>query len=1761
MRSGLICRFGVIARRMACVLAAVLLLCASSAHAQVIEEGGFPVKGGGVSSESFSLSCPPRLAAQAGGSVLFSCSVTAAPEEGVRYEWESLSGDGLQFLSDAQALTPLFTAPLSGEGVEYVYRLTAMSVGVYETATVTVSVEGVPEETVSVPVVQEECDSLVDFEGGREGCVPWDKAPPQDPFGGIPEDEGIVPWPSFPEGPGAEEKEFPGSSSGGSFPQTPPRLDCPVAVFLEELETGQLECHAWDAAGEEYLEYSWEPVGSTTRDYLDNPRLIPEDSPTPSVVAPETPAYETLESFHAGETTFRYRYRLTATSRATGLSSSSEVEVYVSSSRPSVYCPLEVVVEEGETIALDCEGVDPLSARMDYDEETASIWWEWEGLWGTSMAPLAATDLPSPLFTAPAGSAGKQYHYIASMTSSASGVPRTARRKATVTVTGAEEGQAATDASGLAYKGSVPVITCEDAEIYEAAEDFTLDCSVTDEPPGATYSWTGTDIANRLSSTTILTPTFYVPGDIDQRYTPNKSYLYKVTMTADGIDDVTDLVGVTVLEKPDIWCQLFRPSWWLVNEGSQDFALEHCSSSPGWDLTYFGTNTLFFDPVNPLSYEWTPRGSTSDTNLLSATNIESPTFFVPDDVSGDTTFHYLLTVSAENADPYRRDFEVTVRDTEPPSITCVDTEIYEATADFVLDCTVTKEPSDAVYSWAARGSTSDTNNLSSTTILAPTFYVPHDINELYPRPRNKRYAYTVTLSASGIADVTEDVKVTVLEKPNVWCNLWTPLDDLQVDEESSIVLNFCSRLWTLKFFRPHSGSKFRFEWTAQGSTLDTQLLSATNIESPTFFAPEDVTGDTTYHYQMKVSYHDADPWWVYANVTVRDTDPPPPSITCVDTEVHEGASDITLDCTAKNKPSGATYSWVSRRDAADANLLSSTTVLQPVFAVPDDIDEPSGTNRVYEYAVTLSASGIADVTEDVTVTVLNKATLSVVCSVPGSAYEGSEDITFDCEASGAPAGSTYEYEWTPRGDTPDTALLSAVDIASPTFYVPNEVAATTTYEYLLTVSAANAEAASAEVSVTVLNEGALAVVCADPGSVYEGSADITFDCEASGAPAGSTYEYEWTPRGDTPDTALLSAVDIASPTFYVPNEVAATTTYEYLLTVSAANAEAASAEVSVTVLNEGALAVVCADPGSVYEGSADITFDCEASGAPAGSTYEYEWTPRGDTPDTALLSAVDIASPTFYVPNEVAATTTYEYLLTVSAANAEAASAEVSVTVLNEGALAVVCADPGSVYEGSADITFDCEASGAPAGSIYEYEWTPRDDTPDTALLSAVDIASPTFYVPNEVAATTTYEYLLTVSAANAEAASAEVSVTVLNEGALAVVCADPGSVYEGSADITFDCEASGAPAGSIYEYEWTPRDDTPDTALLSVADIASPVFYVPDAVDATTTYEYLLTVSAANAEAASAEVSVTVLNEGALAVVCADPGSVYEGSADITFDCEASGAPAGSIYEYEWTPRDDTPDTALLSAADIASPVFYVPDAVDATTTYEYLLTVSAADAESSSARVTVTVLNKGALAVVCADPGSVYEGSADITFDCEASGAPAGSIYEYVWTPLGDTQDTSLLSAADIASPVFSVPEEVNATTTYEYLLTASAENAEDATAEVTVTVLNREPLAARCADPGSVYEGSADFDLDCSASDAPGDSPQYTYVWTPRGDTQDTALLSAVDVASPTFHVPKEVEEDETYEYLPDRLCGERRRRYGRGDGDSARPDKDA
>ena len=1817
-----------------------------------------------------------------------------------------------------------------------------------------------PEKPATTPVLHEECDP-VRVSGAFAGECAGDMGDTGGNGGADGAGNGVV-----------------GSSASGMSLDpalhTPPRLDCPSAVFLDELETGAIDCHVYDASGEEHLDYFWEPVGGATRDYLENPRLLPEDAPNPVVVAPSFPQYDTLESFLSEEGAQRHRYRLTATSRATGLSSHAEVEVFVRSSQPSVYCPLELEVEEGDTVVLACEGADPLSFRMDASDAAGAspALWAWEGLWGSSTAPLAATDTPQPLFTAPAGSAGNTYHYVASLMTSSSGVPRTARRRVSVTVKAGEEASLGADISRSASNAS-PVITCDfggGSNVYDITVDhhekFEITACTVDDPAAvpadATYSWEAispSDGLKRLvAGTDGLTPTFAVAstdlpirglagnlfeyevklsqgtitlasarmvvkayrfaipdelqckwdytawtgedpfkldctsrsrsGDPNVRWTmsytassyarvshpefgvpparfegeklglmfnvPNnlpggkiiEHYPYVVCIYYDDgsgyyyVDSGT--ITVTVRQTPNIELECDPTDYTLIKgEGDQQLActVEHghipagdmeykwidadggngndrlsdaaaltptfmmpspvktksykykltasapkfpqaepqtadvlvtviegekpkvTIDCPGDPYTYtggdfqkqlgdcrFSTNNFPSGPKD-YSYVWTNMTS-SGKSLLNGVctttgdtpQCQRPVFNVPN-VSSDETYTYQVTYTATHADvsaSASKTITVTVLNKPQIVVNCTSAtySAYEGSS-VVLDCTATgaHDPSTYVYTWTAQNAAADLGRLGSgQNALSPTFTAPASVTA------EKTHEYLLTVSADNAVDGTFAVEVTERPKPPLMVDC--PGHTYEVYEGSSDVLD-CT------VDGAPDPSTYVYAWTVRSAAADVTLLGDAAALTPTFTAPPSVTAPETHEYLLTVTADNALDGTFDADVKVLPK--PQLAVDCPDTpySVYEGEADFPLNCTVTGAPDPSTYAytWTERSPGTgtDLNLLDNPGALTPTFRVPPDV----AADATHEYVLTVTAANALDVTANVTVTVRDRPLLAVDCTNPAPVYEGSAAFALECTATGAPAGAAYTYAWTRRGDTPDVGRLSASDVLSPTFDVPSSVVQTTRYEYALTVSAPNAESGRETVTVTVLNEGSLALVCTDPDPVYEGSADIALSCTASGAPGNSpSYEYTWTSRGAAEDADLLSRTDISSPTFDVPAAVEADRAYEYLVTASAANADAGTARVTVTVLNQPVIAVVCTDPDPVYEGSADIALSCSASGAlgdqgaqgaqsvqGADPVYAYAWTAQNPAAGVGLLSNLETDSPVFDVPEDVAQTTTYEYLVTASAANADAGMAEVRVTVLNKGALALACADPAPVYEGSPDITLNCTASGGPDGSVHDYTWTAQGSTPGT-LLSATDMSAPTFFVPEEVPQTTQYEYLVTASAADAEDATAEVTVTVLNKGALALVCVNPDPVYEGAPDVALDCSASGAPEGSAYEYLWTASGAAADAGLLSASDIASPMFFVPEEVPQTTRYEYLVTASAADAEDATALVTVTVLDSGVLTLACANPAPVYEGAPDVALNCTTVGGPDGSVYEYVWTARASTPDTGLLSAADIASPTFAVPAEVDADETYEYLVTVSAENAEAATAEVTVTVLNKGALALACVNPAPVYEGSPDVALDCSATGALAGSGYEYVWTALSNTSaapDTDLLSATDIASPMFYVPIGVDADERYEYLVTVSAENADPATAEVTVTVLNKGDLALVCVDPDPVYEGDEDITLFCAASGGPEGSV-YEYVWSAHGATLDTdRLVAGIDGPTPTFAVPEEVDVDETYEYL--------------------------
>ena len=205
-----------------------------------------------------------------------------------------------------------------------------------------------------------------------------------------------------------------------------------------------------------------------------------------------------------------------------------------------------------------------------------------------ALALLNSTDILTPRFSVPGDvPADTDYEYVVSITRYSqpfTDVPTT------VTVRDVP---------------AVPAITCSNADVFEDADNFELDCSVTNAD-GATYSWealSGATDTSLLTGTDGPAPTFDVPTiNAGTPADAVRTYEYRVTMSTSGGIDATD-VTITVRDK-DVLCwvsetgkiqDLYEKT---VEEGDEDdLELETCEggvTGPGGP---------------PYTYEWGFDGS------------------------------------------------------------------------------------------------------------------------------------------------------------------------------------------------------------------------------------------------------------------------------------------------------------------------------------------------------------------------------------------------------------------------------------------------------------------------------------------------------------------------------------------------------------------------------------------------------------------------------------------------------------------------------------------------------------------------------------------------------------------------------------------------------------------------------------------------------------------------------------------------------------------------------------------------------------------------------------------------------------------------------------------------------------------------------------------------------------------------------------------------------------------------------------------------
>ncbi len=1149
--------------------------------------------------------------------------------------------------------------------------------------------------------------------------------------------------------------------------------------------------------------------------------------------------------------------------------------------------------------------------------------------------------------------------------------------------------------------------------VYEGDPDVTVSCSpTTSNGESVSWSWAAsgnTANLNQLSGANTATPTFLVPGSIGR----DIDYQYSAAVTAVGHEDAAATISFSVLNNQTIALSCGADES-TVYPGDPDVTVS-CSASGEPGVTDFDWEVE--DPGGTTS---NPPSGPSWSGLFS----------VPNTASGVGRYTFRIFASRTGYDPASASVTITVQRRPTITVSCPDDpiEVFVGDPDISLSCSVTNAAGLALdWSW------SPSARLSSTSSSSPTFDVP-SAGESW----NATYSYSVTISNSE-AEPTSDSDVLTVNVDQRE-GLFVSCTDLELyEDEGDLVLDHCRAGGAAE------GRSLSFSWSGD-------YLADASGATPTFRTPE-VEQDTEFPIAVTVS--DGVTLPASDDFTITVLDRPILALAC-DGETHtafEDDADFAIGCEATGVESGITYEW-----QGPTALLSNPSIATPIFQIA-----PIFEDETYEFTLTASAENAISAEAGITVNIIANAVLTASCEqYDYQRFEGGENVDFDCSAAGAPEGAVISWEWETAGSTPNLNDLLGVATATPTFVVPASVDRTTVFAYVGTASALHSEDAAVEISVTVLNQGSLIANCEYHNRVNEGSGQVEIMCSASGAPdPGATYGWEWTAVGGTPLESLTGRMS-GSPVFAVPDDVLDDTRFEYSATVSADNSDDGQARVVITVLDAKALALPC--DGRVYEayeGDPDLNVGCEATGLREGAGAKYQWT--GSQEAVGLLDDDDLGITTFRVPADVAADQRHEYTLTVSAESSVPSTANLTVLVKDSETLLVRC-DPAqfSRYEGAAPVTIGCTAEGAPEGARYTWIWQAVGGA-DIDLLSDRTAAAPTFTIPSSVEQTVVHEYRATVSADNSTDGHVTVRATVLNNATMTLAC--DGQVYsafEGDPPLPIGCEAEGGPEAD-YVYEWT-SEVAGNLDKLSDTGIATPEFAVDAEVDADRTYQYSVRVTATGADPLEASLTVMVLDSRPITLTCTNyEFDLYEEAADQQIRCEASGWSENASPTYAWTARGSTADTELLTETDAATTTFLVPDAVDADETFEYRLTVSADHSIPAEADITIRVLNKAQLALLC-DPQdhSVFEEEADFTITCSASGAPdPTAAYQFAWTSRGPASHLERLSNAGAATTEFLVPAEVGSDSLFEYTVTASAENSDDAAMDVTVTVRNRPPL----------------------------------------------------------------------------------------------------
>ena len=1023
------------------------------------------------------------------------------------------------------------------------------------------------------------------------------------------------------------------------------------------------------------------------------------------------------------------------------------------------------------------------------------------------------------------------------------------------------------------------------------------------------------------------------------------------------------------------------------------------------------------------------------------------------------------------------------------------------------------------FSWSQI--TGPTVTLSSSVVASPTFTAP----EVTTAGDTLSFLLTVDDGAGNSENGSVTITVANVNDPPV-ANAGP---DQTVEEGAQVTLDGSGSS------DPDPGDTFTFSWVQTGGAAAS--LSATDIASPTFTAPNVPAGGDTLTFQLTVEDEAGATNSNTVNITVTNTNQPPVADAGSPQTAAEGTT-VTLNGSGSTDENTSTlsYSWIQ---LSGPPAFTSRTTVTPSFLAPQvGFDGPTEVTA----QLTVTDEGGLTSTDTVVITITN--TNIAPTADAGSDQTVSEDtlVNLDGTASSDPDTAIDDiltFAWTQTGGT--SVTLTGENTATPSFQSPVVGAAGGSAAFTLTVTDRGGEQSSDSVTINFTDSNVSPTADAGPDqTVNEGvTVNLTGTASTDDAPT-SELTYSWVQSGGPAVT--LTGPDTVTPSFTAPqvgfddpNAITLT------LTVTDIAGLTGTDTVIVNVTNVNLAPTANAGAEQTVEEGGTVNLDGSGSTDPdiaQDDELSFAWTQTAGVAVTLIGDTT--ATPSFQAPDVPAGGGSATLTLTVTDRGALQDSATVVVNFTDSNVAPVANAGADQTIDEGATVSLNGAGSTDESAEPLQFAWT--QSSGPVVTLSDPAIANPTFVAPDVgFDPPNTVVLLLTVTDEGGLTDTDTVTITANNLNAAPTANAGTDQTVGEQVLVTLDGSGSTDPDLSVDDaltFAWT--QDSGDPVTLTGPDTANPTFTSPNAPAGGSSATFTLTVTDRGSLQSSDSVIINFTDGNTSPVADAGVDQTVDEATLVTLTGAGSTDEVVETLEYAWDQTSGTP--VPLTGADTINPTFTAPDVgFDTNNTLVFILTVTDEEGLTGTDTVTLVVTNVNQPPVADAGGDQVVSENSPVTLDGSGSTDPdlaVDDVLTFAWTQTNGAAVT--LTGADTATPSFQAPNVDDAGESATFTLTVTDRGDLESTDTVVVSFSDQpnQPPTVNAGASVEVVEASA-VTLDGSnSSDADGtiESFQWTQIDGPQVELQQADQAQAsftapeVPVTGATLTFQLEVTDDE-------------------------------